>query len=221
MCAVCVLSCFSCVPTLCDPVATKTHVTLCNLPFPLSMGFSRKDYWSGLPCPPPGDLPHPGIEPTPLMSPDWQAGSLPLMAPGKPMPSWAQDIHTWLWAGERTLFWFLSAPASHCILPLWILRPSFYLHQDFCFFCRDPTACSDCFWSVFPERFVCIFSKLCLIFNSSSQLQWVPCLMPLALILVPGHYDLGDLWQTSLTCSQFENDVAESDQALPTLYSVD
>ena len=30
---------------------------------PLSMGFSRQEYWSGLPCPPPGDLPHPGIKP--------------------------------------------------------------------------------------------------------------------------------------------------------------
>ena len=70
MCAVCVLSCLSCVPTLCDPVAAKTHVTLCNLPVPLSMGFSRQDYWNGLPCPPPGDLVHPGIEPTPLMSPE-------------------------------------------------------------------------------------------------------------------------------------------------------
>ena len=29
---------------------------------PLSMGFSRQEYWSGLPCPPPGDLPYPGIE---------------------------------------------------------------------------------------------------------------------------------------------------------------
>ena len=29
---------------------------------PLSMGFSRKEHWSGLPCPPPGDLPHPGIK---------------------------------------------------------------------------------------------------------------------------------------------------------------
>ena len=29
----------------------------------LSMGFSRQEYWSGLPCPPPGDLPNPGIEP--------------------------------------------------------------------------------------------------------------------------------------------------------------
>ena len=31
---------------------------------PLSMGFSRQDYSSGLPCPPPGDLPNPGIKPT-------------------------------------------------------------------------------------------------------------------------------------------------------------
>ena len=35
---------------------------------PLSMGFSRQEYWSGLLCPPPGDLPDPGIEPTSLTS---------------------------------------------------------------------------------------------------------------------------------------------------------
>ena len=34
----------------------------------LSLGFSRQEYWSGLPCPPPGDLPDPGIKPTSLMS---------------------------------------------------------------------------------------------------------------------------------------------------------
>ena len=36
---------------------------------PLSMGFSRQEYWSGLPCPPPGDLPDPGMESASLMSP--------------------------------------------------------------------------------------------------------------------------------------------------------
>ena len=36
---------------------------------PLCMGFSRQEYWSGLPCPPPGDLPDPGIEPPSLTSP--------------------------------------------------------------------------------------------------------------------------------------------------------
>ena len=41
---------------------------------PLSMGFSRQEYWSGLPCPSPEDLPDPGIEPGP---PALQADSLP------------------------------------------------------------------------------------------------------------------------------------------------
>ena len=36
---------------------------------PLSTGFSRQEYWSGLPCPPPGDIPDPGIKPTFLKSP--------------------------------------------------------------------------------------------------------------------------------------------------------
>ena len=40
---------------------------------PLSMGFSRQEYWSGLPFPSPGDLPDPGIEP---MSPTLQEDSL-------------------------------------------------------------------------------------------------------------------------------------------------
>ena len=44
------------------------------LQVPLSMGFSQQEYWSGLPCPPPGDLPHPGIKPA---SPALQADSLP------------------------------------------------------------------------------------------------------------------------------------------------
>ena len=35
---------------------------------PLSLGFSRQEYWSGLSCPPPGGLPDPGIEPASLMS---------------------------------------------------------------------------------------------------------------------------------------------------------
>ena len=35
---------------------------------PLSVGFSRQEYWSGLPCPPPGHLPDPGIKPESLLS---------------------------------------------------------------------------------------------------------------------------------------------------------
>ena len=54
----------------------------CSLPWhPLSMAFSRQEYWSGLPCPPPGDLPNPGIEPG---SPALQGDSLPLSHQGSP-----------------------------------------------------------------------------------------------------------------------------------------
>ena len=45
------------------------------------MEFSRQEYWSGLPCPPPGDLPDPGIE---LGSPALQVDSLAAELPGKP-----------------------------------------------------------------------------------------------------------------------------------------
>ena len=48
---------------------------------PLSMGFSRPEYWSGLPFPSPGELPYPGIE---HGSPASQADSFPSMPPGKP-----------------------------------------------------------------------------------------------------------------------------------------
>ena len=48
---------------------------------PLSMGFSRQEHWSGLPCPSPGDLPNLGIEPE---SPALQAGPLPAELPGNP-----------------------------------------------------------------------------------------------------------------------------------------
>ena len=51
---------------------------------PLSIGFSRQEYWSGSPCPPPGDLPHPEIEPASPASPTLQADSLPTEPLEKP-----------------------------------------------------------------------------------------------------------------------------------------
>ena len=51
---------------------------------PLSMGFSKQEYRSRLPCPPPGDLPDLGIEPISPASPALQAYSLPTEPPGKP-----------------------------------------------------------------------------------------------------------------------------------------
>ena len=49
------------------------------------MGFSRQEYWRGLLCPPPGDLPDLGIEPISPVSPALQADSLPTEPPEKPI----------------------------------------------------------------------------------------------------------------------------------------
>ena len=66
-----------CVCTLsCAGLFTAPWTVACQAPqAPLSMGFSRQEYWSGLPFPPPGDLPDPGIEPVSLSSPTLTGGS--------------------------------------------------------------------------------------------------------------------------------------------------
>ena len=51
---------------------------------PLSMDFPRQEYWSGLPCLPPWDLPNLGIKPEAPASPALQVDSLPTKPPGKP-----------------------------------------------------------------------------------------------------------------------------------------
>ena len=55
---------------------------------PPSMGFSRQEYWSGLPFPSPGDLPDPGIEPR---SPALQVDALTSEPPGKPIFSFKSN----------------------------------------------------------------------------------------------------------------------------------
>ena len=55
----------------CAVLGRFSGVRLCATPWtvahqaPLSVGFSRREYWSGLPCTPPGNLPYPGMEPSP------------------------------------------------------------------------------------------------------------------------------------------------------------
>ena len=68
---------------------------------PISVGFSRQEYWGGLPCIPPGNLPYLGIEP---VVPALQADTLPSEPPVKPCLGW------WL---SFTLFWTHSIPASY------------------------------------------------------------------------------------------------------------
>ena len=83
----CMLSHFSCAQLLVTP-RTVAHQA------PLSMGFSRQEYWSGLPCPPPGNLPNPEIKPR---SPALQADSLPSEPPGKKLITCIRNPRSFSW----------------------------------------------------------------------------------------------------------------------------
>ena len=99
---------------------------------PLPMGFSREEYWSGLPCLPPGDLPDPGIEPASLMSP---AGEFFTTAPpqiillhrlgsmdGPALILWSESLaisqmETFL--GEGQLGWLVAQEPRPALLSPW------------------------------------------------------------------------------------------------------
>ena len=104
----------------------RFSLTLCDLwtvtlQAPLSMGFSRQEYWSGLPCPPPGDLPKTEIKPSSLMSP--ALDSLPLVPPGKPTKEMVLSSKTKRGFFENTLIWFFHKFLSNLLIvlnsPIW------------------------------------------------------------------------------------------------------
>ena len=106
----CVLSRFSCVRFCATPWTAACQA-------PLSMGFSRQEYWSGLPCPSPGDLPDPGIKPMSLTSPAVASGFVrtsttwhTLQFLQKPSKSELKSGRTG-WVGVQ---WPESEPQSSC-----------------------------------------------------------------------------------------------------------
>ena len=70
-----------CMAQLC-PTLRSPWTIACQAP--LSMKFSRQEYWSGLPFPIPGDIPNPGIEPASLTSPALASRFFTTAPPGKP-----------------------------------------------------------------------------------------------------------------------------------------
>ena len=70
---------------------------------PLSMGFPRQEYWSGLSCPPPGDLPDPGIEPRSFASPALAGRFFSTVPPGKPQLSCHWGLTCW--QGDKDFSW--------------------------------------------------------------------------------------------------------------------
>ena len=101
------------VAKLCPTLATPWTVAR---QAPLSMEFSRQEYWSGLPFPSPGDLPNPGIEPG---SPALQADALSSEPPGK--PSYKAETYNYVPGFLTQLSWKLVSaekPAQWCLAAL-------------------------------------------------------------------------------------------------------
>ena len=98
-----------------------SHVRLFVTPWtgayqaPPSMGFSRQEYWSGLPFPSPGDLPNPGTEPG---SPALQADALPSEPPGEGLWGYHQMHKLGGGGGQEALFWWKYRLAHMRYFPL-------------------------------------------------------------------------------------------------------
>ena len=69
---------------VCARARTQSCPTLCSLPDSSVHGMFQAGYWSGLPFPPPGDLPYAGMEPVPLVSSALAGGFFTTESPGKP-----------------------------------------------------------------------------------------------------------------------------------------
>ena len=95
----CSYVCFSTHAQLCLPLCNAKD---CSRQAPLSVGFFRQEYWSGLPHPPPGDLLNPGIKSTSPVSPSLQGDSLPLRQWGSLRPKLHEDKHHLSLNPERT-----------------------------------------------------------------------------------------------------------------------
>ena len=96
-------------PTLCNPMDSS---------LPGTMGFSRQEYCSGLPCPPPGDHPDPGIKPTSLMSPALAGGPLTTSTTWEVLASPLCHIpnHTGHIASKNARLFFFSPCCVTCMI---------------------------------------------------------------------------------------------------------
>ena len=124
-------------PTLCNPMDYSPPGSLC-------MGFFRQEYWSGLPCPPPGDL-YPGIELTSLMSPVLVGGFFTTDATRSPPRYEGGEFVWWRYVAEiHTFTLFLSYHLQSFMAFSFLFKN---LKVVLKFYCLNPNSG---FWIIFP-----------------------------------------------------------------------
>ena len=126
---------------------------------PLSMGFSRQEYWSGLPCSPPGDPPDPGMEPVSLTLPAWASRFFTISTTWEALiwgDGW-QMLLLWLFG-----HWQMPLPSTNCsrqrlyVLSCWFFFfPTKHPFSSPDFYCRTfpfPLYMRDQFQTLSSER---------------------------------------------------------------------
>ena len=111
------------------------HLMDCSLPGSSVCWFSRKEYWYELPCPPPGDLPDPGIVPASLMSPALAGGFLPTSATWEAWRLLCAQLlsHFQLFATQQTVASQSPLPGYllYYLLNMWLTYVSLFpLHPE-------------------------------------------------------------------------------------------
>ena len=141
-------------------------------PVPLSMGFSRQEYWSGLPVPSPGDLPDPGMKPR---CPTWQADSLPSEPPGKPcntqptVNSSSQPV-----LGNSLILWISFSPRQSFLQSDWRQKSQ----------CPQSLRLSTCPLRKASKTGTCINTHPCPFFLWKQRTRHFPSGLPLACFLL-------------------------------------
>ena len=137
---------------------------------PLSMGFSRQEYWSGLPCPPPGDLPDPGIKPVSLMSPTLAGGFFITSA------TWQAMVHQFQFQFSRSVVSDSLQPheLQHTRPPCPLPTPGVYLNScPLSRWCHPTISSSVIPFSSHPQSFPASGSfEMSQLFTSGGQSIW-------------------------------------------------
>ena len=148
---------FQSCPTLCDPLD-------CSLPGSSAHGVLQTKILGGLPCPPPGDLPDPGIEPESLTSPVLAGAFFTTSAPREAYAELCKKVRIII---KFVLFWFMWEVLLLCLLTtIWCCQGSHINHSDSC------VMVSYCFDVQFPGDIWC-WTPFCGLIDTCICFRWV------------------------------------------------
>ena len=127
----------------------------CSPPAPQSVWFPRQEYWSGLPCPPPGDLAEPGIE---SVSPALQVDTLPLSHQGSPLELFLTLTSSLLGiSSKKKIIWGVGK--DFCTKISSVALFIFVYYEEFQVYIRETSTMKPCISITQIHQFIALFAS--------------------------------------------------------------